>query len=164
MAKSNPSAKKELRALRLFHSVRMVNEAVASAILPVLMKANISQSQFLIIETLAHNGPLNQKELGNLIGKSEGNITLVVKNLLKAGFVRQEVSPSDKRQKIISLTSEGHQKFMTIYPEFFGVIYQFFSGIPSKEQKNMIRIWEELHLSQAQVPHLREEADLNSEI
>ncbi len=140
MAKSKNPQKKESRAIRLFHTIRSTSDQLEAASLFLLSAANLTLSQFLVMESLAHNGPLIQKSIGEIIGRSGGNITMVIRNLVKAGYVRQERSGVDGRQRKISMTSEGYDLFMSIYPTFIDTYVNIFDSLPGKDQKRLIRL------------------------
>jgi len=140
MAKSGNPQKKEARAIRLFHTVRSTADQLEAATLPLLSQSGLTLSQFLLMESLAHNGPMNQKTIGVHIGRSGGNITMVVRNLVKAGYVRQERSGSDGRQRKISMTSEGYDLFMSIYPSFIDTYLNIFKPLAGKEQRKLIKL------------------------
>ncbi len=140
MAKSSSSHKKDQRALKLFHGIREAADALASALQPLLASHKVSLSQFLAMEALCHAGPMNQKQLGAKIGRSGGNVTLVVRNLVKGGWVRQEVEGEDRRYKKVSMTSEGYTLFMAIYPDFIAMNVQIASILDGKDQKKLIRL------------------------
>lgn len=140
MAKSGNPPKKEARALRLFHTVRSTADQLVSASMPLLTQHGLTLSQFLVMEALAHKGPMNQKAIGAQIGRSGGNITMVIRNLVKGGYVRNDRFNADGRQRKISMTSEGYDLFMSVYPEFIDIYVDFFSPIPGKEQKRLTKL------------------------
>jgi DNA-binding MarR family transcriptional regulator len=140
MAKSGNPQKKEARVLRLFHKIRSTADQLEAATLPLLSQSGLTLSQFLVMESLAHNGPMNQKTIGMHIGRSSGNITLVIRNQVKAGYVRQERSGVDGRERKISMTSEGYDLFMSVYPSFIDTYLRIFDPLPSKEQKRLIKL------------------------
>lgn len=140
MAKNKNIQKREARAVRLFHSIRSTADQLEAASLSLLSRSGITLSQFLVMETLAHHGPLIQKSIGEIIGRSGGNVTLVVRNLVRAGYVRQDRSGADGRQRKISMTSEGYDLFMSIYPSFIDIYMRIFETLASKEQRRMIKL------------------------
>jgi len=140
MAKSANPQKKESRVIRLFHTIRSTADQLEAASLPLLNKSGLTLSQFLVMESLAHNGPMNQKTIGTHIGRSGGNVTMVIRNLVKAGYVRQERSGADGRQRKISMTSEGYDLFMSIYPYFVDTYLNIFKPLAGKDQKRLIRL------------------------
>ncbi len=163
MAKSGNPQKKEGRVIRLFHTIRSTADQLEAATLPLLSKSGLTLSQFLVMESLAHNGPMNQKTIGTHIGRSGGNITMVIRNLVKAGYVRQERSGSDGRQRKISMTSEGYDLFMSIYPSFIDTYVHVFKSLAGKDQKRLIKLCASISPS-VSVEDLDEEDDPSPEI
>jgi MarR family 2-MHQ and catechol resistance regulon transcriptional repressor len=140
MAKSGNLHKKETRVLRLFHTIRSTADQLEAATLSLLSQSSLTLSQFLVMESLAHNGPMNQKTIGTHIGRSGGNITMVIRNLVKAGYVRQERFGADGRQRRISMTSEGYDLFMKVYPVFIVTYINMFKPLVGKDQKRLIKL------------------------
>ncbi len=140
MAKSGNPPKKEARALRLFHTLRSTADQLESASLSLLSKHGLTLSQFLVMEALAHKGPMNQKSIGAQIGRSGGNITMVIRNLTKGGYVRNERSGADGRQRKISMTSEGYDLFMSVYPAFIDIYVSLFAPLAGKDQKRLAKL------------------------
>ena len=65
---------------------------------------DLTPSQFGILETLLHLGPLCQGEVSAKLLKSTGNVTLVLDNLEKRGLVRRVRETEDRRMVKIYLT------------------------------------------------------------
>jgi len=78
-------------------------------------------------------GPLNQKALGDKILKSGGNITMVVMNLEKQGWVQKDKDPADLRSHIIKLTTEGERFITSIFPSHIDRVVELFSDLSDEE-------------------------------
>lgn len=126
--------------MRLFHTMRATSDHIVSASMPLLAQHGLTLSQFLVMEALAHNGPMNQKSIGAQIGRSGGNITMVIRNLVKGGYVRNDRSGADGRQRKINMTSEGYDLFMSVYPSFIDIYVLLFDSIPGKDQKRLAKL------------------------
>ncbi len=57
-------SKKEIQALDAFIKLKRASESLSSRVTAEFSKNQISESQFGVLETLYHLGPLCQKELG----------------------------------------------------------------------------------------------------
>lgn len=99
-------SKKEVQALDAFIKLKRAAESLSSRLISEFTKWNISESQFGVLETLYHLGPLCQKELGDKILKSTGNITLVIDNLEKRTLVERVRGVEDRRFISVHLTTE----------------------------------------------------------
>ena len=73
-------------------------ESVMSRIEHIFSQCGLTESQFGVLEVLLHLGPLCQRELGQKILKSSGNITMVVDNLEKQGLVLRQRDNRDRRR------------------------------------------------------------------
>ena len=72
-----------------------------------LQREDLTPSQFGVLEALFHLGPMCQRDLGERILRSSGNMTLVVGNLERRGLVRRERSAEDHRYNQVHLTGRG---------------------------------------------------------
>src|SRR5690625_5791160 len=100
-----------------------------------LADANITVSEFGTLEALYHIGPLNQRSIGEKILKSGGNITMVIDNLEKSGYVKRKKDPADKRAVLIELTSQGEEVIKDIFPNHLEKIKKAFATITEERQK-----------------------------
>lgn len=130
--------------LNAFIKLMRASESVSIRLNRKLAEANLTVSQFGILEALYHLGPQNQKRLGEKILKSGGNITLVIDNLVKNNLVVRNQDPSDRRAMIIELTNEGKKYIKKIFPEHLERIMEEFSVLSEKEKKDLARICKKL--------------------
>lgn len=80
---------KEVQVLNTFIKLMRSTESLNNRLLQHLNENNLTISQFGVLEALLHVGPQNQKELGERLLKSGGNITMVIDNLEKNGWVER---------------------------------------------------------------------------
>ncbi len=106
----------EREALSAYITLMRASETVTAAGSETMAEAGLTPSQFGVLETLLHLGPLCQRALGNKLLKSSGNITVVVDNLEKRGLVRRERSTSDRRKVTVMLTAEGRTLIGKVFP------------------------------------------------
>lgn len=76
----------------------------------------MTNSQFGVLESMYDLGPLCQREIGNKILKSGGNMTLVIDNLEKGGLVQRVQDAKDRRYLNIHLTTRGRDLISRIFP------------------------------------------------
>jgi len=103
-----------------------------------LIEANdLTIGQFALLELLYHRGEQSIGAATALAMSTPGNMTVVVKNLLKRGLITASQNPNDKRSSILGITHEGSAIMETLFPEHSQRIKSFFSSITSAEQKEM---------------------------
>ncbi|MCU0823217.1 MAG: MarR family transcriptional regulator [Leptospira sp.] len=127
-------SKKEIQALDAFIKLKRASESLSSRVTAEFSKNQISESQFGVLETLYHLGPLCQKELGGKILKSTGNITLVIDNLEKRNLVERVRGVEDRRYITVHLTMNGKKLIEQIFPDHVKRITNEFSSLTSEEQ------------------------------
>jgi len=125
--------KAEVDALNAYIKLMRAAESVTARAHTVLPK-EITISQFGVLETLLHRGPLCQSELAGKRLISGGNLTLIVDNLEKLGFVARRRNPEDRRFITVSLTEKGRAFITDLFPKVAASITREFSALSSAEQ------------------------------
>lgn len=95
-----------------------------------LLVEGLTPSQFGAMKALCLRGPQPQKDIAASLLKTGGNVTMVVDNLEKLGFVERVAHPSDRRMSIIQITESGRATFERIYPEHLARIEQAMECVP----------------------------------
>ena len=133
-------SKKEVDTLNAFIKLMRASNSITTRLNRHLACDGLTDSQFGIMEALHHIGPQNQRELGKKILKSGGNITMVIDNLQKRGFVKRETDPNDRRAVIVSLTKEGEAAIKEFFPKHLEKIVGEFSVLTPEELKELARL------------------------
>ncbi len=108
--------KEQKRALNAFINLTRASESLLARQGRRLSDAGLTVSQWGVLESLYHLGPLCQKELGTKLLKSGGNITMVVTNLEKRVLVRRRRQSGDHRFLEIQLTARGRKLVEKLLP------------------------------------------------
>lgn len=81
-----------------------------------LSKHNLTFNQFKVLEVLYHVGDLNIGSITKLTMSTPGNITVVVKNLKRDGWITSIKDPNDSRASILSITQKGKDIIEEVFP------------------------------------------------
>lgn len=76
-------------------------------------------------------------DLARLSGLSTGGVTVALDRLERAGFIRRERNPQDRRSVLIRMTPEARSKALALYKPVNEVMSAIFSGY-SDEQLQII--------------------------
>ena len=133
MNKKHTALKSYLKLTRAAYSVR-------SRVYASLAKFNMSESQIDVLEALLNLGPLTQKQLGNKLLKSGGNITMVIDNLEKQDFVTRKRGKPDRRFFTIHLTARGEAKINEIFPDLVKAISEEMKILSNKDLAELQRL------------------------
>ncbi len=83
----------------------------------------LTAAQYNVLNLLATEaGGLSQRQLGDLLVVDRSNVTGLVDRLEKAGWVRREDDPGDRRIYRVSLTPVGRRLWEKIAPDYGRVV------------------------------------------
>lgn len=94
-------------------------------------------SQFGVLETLLHLGPLPVKEIGKKLLMTPANLVTVVDNLVKQDLARRAASEQDRRSTIIHLTAKGEDRIQTAFNFHLQQLVKTFSSLDDEQLKTL---------------------------
>jgi len=130
----------EVQALNLYIKLMRAAASVEARVNHHLAEAGLTISQFGILESLYHLGPLCQKDIAGKILKSTANITYVIDNLEKRDLVERRRSESDRRYIDVFLTDEGRALLEDIFPPHVQRVQDEFAILSEAEQAELSRL------------------------
>ena len=135
--KSIKISDQEARILKIYTQLMRATDAVTDKMHRHLLDYRLSTSQFGVIEALYHLGPLCQKDIGEKILKTSGNITLVIDNLEKRKLVKRKKDSNDRRRMKVRLTESGYELIEKIFPDHSKIAHKVFSVLEPEEQNSL---------------------------
>jgi MarR family 2-MHQ and catechol resistance regulon transcriptional repressor len=130
-------SEKERRALDVFIKLMRAADSVGERTGRAVAGAGLTPSQFGVLETLYHLGPLMVSQLADKHLKSRNNFTVVVDNLEKQGLVRRERSGEDRRAVWVHLTEAGRERIEQVLPEHVQAVVQDMEVLTAEEQEQL---------------------------
>lgn len=140
---------KEVRALNAFIKLTRATESLMTRLSRCGTLGELTMTQFGVMEALYHLGPLCQGEISSKLLKSGGNITLVIDNLEKQGWVERVRDTEDRRLVRVSLTPTGTALIRRIMPEHVAAITAEMGALTVKEQEQLGELCRKLGKGQA---------------
>lgn len=135
----------ERQALDAYIKLMRSTVAVNARLFPPLqVESGVTPSQLGVLEALSHLGPMAQCALAGKLLLSASNLTTVVDNLERDGFVRRERDLNDRRVSITSLTPEGVAKLDSFFPQHVSRLVDALSGLEPEEQEELGRLCRKL--------------------
>ncbi|WFD08882.1 MarR family winged helix-turn-helix transcriptional regulator [Tepidibacter hydrothermalis] len=105
-----------------------------------LSEYGITLSQFSVLEPLYHLGPMNINSIIEKTLSTSGNMTVVIRNLEKGGYVTKKRDSEDGRVFIVSISQKGYDLIDNIFPEHVKEMRRFFSGLSFEEKKVLLQL------------------------
>ncbi len=127
MKPRTPTTDHQRAVLKTYTQMMRATEAVTTRMHRHLLDHGLTGSQFGVLEALYHLGPLCQRDIGQKILKTSGNLTTVIDNLEKKELVVREKDLSDRRRISVSLTDAGFDLIDTVFPTHAEIAEQVFA-------------------------------------
>ena len=127
----------ELRTLDTFIKLTRCTNALLARLAARNSIADLSYSQFAVLEALYHLGSMTQGEISNKVLKSTSNLTTVIDNLERDGLVRRERDAQDRRVVHVHLTEAGTGKIEAVLPGHVAALVEELSILSAKEQETL---------------------------
>jgi MarR family 2-MHQ and catechol resistance regulon transcriptional repressor len=127
----------EVRALSALINLMRAADALTVSLQRELARAEVTPSQFGILEALLHCGELCQGDLAGKLLRSCGSVTAVVDGLERRGLVERRRAPEDKRFVRVALTVKGRRTIGGLFPRHAKVVTAQFSVLSAREQDEL---------------------------
>jgi MarR family 2-MHQ and catechol resistance regulon transcriptional repressor len=142
----------EIRAVNAYLKLQRAADSVLARATRHLASANLTLSQYGVLDLLLYVGPLRLGQIAERVLKSEGNVTTVVDNLERAGLVRRERSEKDRRVVTVSLTEEGRRLITEVVPVHIAAIVDAMSILSPVEQEALGQLCRQVGKQERQTP------------
>lgn len=125
---------------------RRASNAISRQEVQTIKKHNLTVAQFGVMEALYNKGNLRIQDLIDKLLSTSGNMTVVIRNMIRDGYIFKVADEKDKRSYLIGLTPLGRETIEKILPEHYNNIGKIFSVLSLKEQEDLARILKKFKL------------------
>lgn len=89
---------------------------------------------------------LRMSALSRALLVSNGNVTVIVRQLQEQGLVRSQTDPQDARSAIVSLTAAGKRRFLVLAEAHHRWITEIFAEVEDTHKQDLARLLGELRV------------------
>ncbi|HEX6773406.1 MAG TPA: MarR family transcriptional regulator [Acidobacteriaceae bacterium] len=107
-------------------------------------KIGLSLTDMQMIHVLQLYGPATPSRLGEWSGLSSGGVTVALDRLEKAGYIRREPNPADRRSLLVTLAPVRMRKVGAMYEEVERETRERLATLSEKELEVVVRFFERL--------------------
>ena len=125
----------EMRTLDTFIKLTRCTNSVLARLAERNSIADLTYSQFAVLEAIYHLGHMTQGEISAKVLKSGSNMTTVIDNLERDGLVRRERDAKDRRVIHVHLTEAGKGKIESVLPGHVAALVEEFNVLSAGEQQ-----------------------------
>lgn len=94
---------------------------------------NITREQEAILRALCSTEGINQAELAVLAGQERNNLSRTLNILEEKGLVSRIVCPTDRRNSVVHITSEGRKLHAAVYKAIEEYQHTLFNGLTMEQ-------------------------------
>jgi len=106
----------------------------------IFKKHQLTPTQFSVLETLYSKGDLRIQDLIDSILATSGNMTVVIRNMVRDGWITRETDPEDRRAYVVSITDAGRKKIEEALPDHIKNIQRLMQVFNSGEQAELTEL------------------------
>jgi MarR family transcriptional regulator, organic hydroperoxide resistance regulator len=117
----------DMMVYKLMDATRKLTRASLMLQSAIAEKMNLNPTDAECIDFLMETGPCTAGDLAKVTRLTTGAVTSVIDRLEKAGFVKRESDPHDRRKVIIRFIPKKHAKAKQYYAAMAKEVYGLFS-------------------------------------
>lgn len=126
--------------LKLFTVLSRAHATLHARAAEDIGRHEITATEFAVLETLYHKGPLLHGAIGEKILVSSGGITYLVDRLEARGLLERRECPGDRRARYVALTAEGVDLMDRIFPEHARALADAMAALTADEQVRLTQL------------------------
>lgn len=120
--------------------MRKAFRTIDSKVSETFKNYDLTPTQFGVMDVLNSKGKMKIGELIDRMLATSGNMTVVIKNMEKKGWVTREACPVDKRAFEVDLTDEGRRIIQAAIPPHQRAIEKVFGVLTPEEQEQLVEL------------------------
>ena len=99
----------------------------------VLRPYDLGTTQWHVLYVLAHDEPINQRDLTRTLEIERATLSAVISALVRKGLIDQTSDPDDQRQKVLQITTAGRDLWVTLPDPMALITRAAFDGVDEME-------------------------------
>ena len=120
------------------------SRAVEARAVASIADTGLGTSDFAILETLLHKGPLPVNTIGRKVLLTTGSITTAVDRLERKGLVVRKDDPDDRRVRQVQLTPAGRRLIKPAFEQHARDLDELVSVLTREERKTLVTLLRKL--------------------
>ena len=126
-----------LHAIIIF---RKAIKTIDSHVMTDIREKGLTPAQFSVLEILYSKGRLKICQLIEKVLSSSGNMTVVIRNMEKKGWIDKKTDENDRRAFFIELTENGKRIIEELLPRHIESVERAFNILTEEDKRNLIEI------------------------
>jgi hypothetical protein len=129
--------KLDLKTMIVF---RKAERTIRSIEQRVIKENKLTPTQFSVLETLYSKGKMRIQDLIDHMLATSGNMTVVIKNMVRDGLISRTSDPNDRRSYLIELSQKGQDLIEEIFPQHILCVKEALGILSDEDKETLIAI------------------------
>jgi MarR family transcriptional regulator, 2-MHQ and catechol-resistance regulon repressor len=129
-----------VKAIDLFLVLQKTYRTMLARVEESKKKVGLGDSDFRVLETLFHQGPLPVNVIGERIDLTTGSITTAVDRMEAKWLVARKYHPTDGRVRLVELTSKGRRLIEKACTQLTAEMDAAFASLSQAERRSLIEM------------------------
>ncbi len=122
------------------HNIRRLQQIAVAIFLQEAEASGLTPVQFAALQTVANQPAIDQRSLARAAGLDTSTIAGVVDRLEARGLLERQVSPTDRRARLLRLTAAGHDLLAEVVPAMQRAQQRILAPLPAAERREFLRM------------------------
>jgi DNA-binding MarR family transcriptional regulator len=122
------------------HHIRRLQQIAVSVFLQETESHGLTPVQYSALQGIENSPGIDQRTLARTIAFDTSTTASVIDRLEARGLVLRSASPSDKRVRLLSLTSEGRTLLVAVVPSMLRAQERMLEPLPKAERMEFMRM------------------------
>ncbi len=114
-------------------------------------KVGLGLTDLQMVHVLQLYGPATPRQLGVWTGLSSGGVTVALDRLEKAGYLRRQPNPADRRSLLVTLVPSQMRKLVTMYEGVEKETRRLLATLPQRDLEAVVHFFETLETGRSAI-------------
>lgn len=122
------------------HKIRRMHQIAVALFLEETAEHGITPVQYAALQAVGNTPGIDQRTLAATIGFDTSTIAGVIDRLEARGLMQRQVSPHDRRARLLSITREGAALLAGVVPQMLAAQQRMLAPLSEKERADFMRL------------------------
>jgi MarR family transcriptional regulator, lower aerobic nicotinate degradation pathway regulator len=126
------------------HHIRRLHQIAVAIFLQETEAHGLTPVQFAALQSVANAPGADQRSLAGRIGLDTSTVAGVIDRLEVRGLLRRDVSPADRRVRLLTLTPTGEQLLRAVEPDMRSAQQRILAPLSKSDRTEFMRMLRQL--------------------
>ncbi|MFO1329647.1 MAG: MarR family winged helix-turn-helix transcriptional regulator [Rubrivivax sp.] len=122
------------------HLIRRLQQIAVAVFLQEVGDGALTPVQFAALQSVANQPGVDQRTLAGLVGLDTSTVAGVVDRLEARGWLARNLSPQDRRVRLLTLTPEGGRALAQAQPAMLRAQDRLLAPLPRADRREFMRL------------------------